>query len=276
MGPLLGYLLWNYYQRRDDLSAWIGLGVWTLVGQSILSLFTVYGTQLLAPFSDHRFALSAIPAVDPIYTIMLLAAVVFGFIYHRRTRDTIIAAWVALTLTTAYLFFGLAQNENAYLYARNQLTAEGIPNADVRVYPTMYQIFLRRVVVHFPNEVWVGFISTWTPHRIPWNKQPQAPIQIRQAILNHPYGKIYNWFTSDEMIFRPHRGDPYRWDMLDSRFGFAGNTMLGISGRTVSVDANGKVYDDFNSLQIPHEMHSHDYKALLYAAFGKHYVPTAP
>jgi inner membrane protein len=271
IGPLLGYLLWRYYEKQDALSAWIGLCIWALVTHPLLDLFTVYGTQLLAPLSNHRFTLSAVPIIDPIYTGILLLAVIFGCIFYRRIWATIIAASVALTLTSGYLFYGLAQNDNAYIYARNQLTAEGIPNADVRVYTTMFQIYLRRIVVHFPNEVWIGFMTTWAPNKINWYKQPQAPLFIRQAILNHPYGKLYNWFTSDELIFRPHMGDPYRWDMLDSRFGFWDNTILGVWGRTVTVGANGFVDNDFESFRVPMNIRLSDMIGLWNVAFGHPY-----
>lgn len=269
IGPILGYLLWRYYDRRDALSPWIGLCIWALVTHPLLDLFTVYGTQLLAPLSNHRFTLSAVPIIDPIYTGILLLAVIFGCIFHRRVWSSIIAASATLVLSSGYLFYGLAQNDDAYDYARSQLVAEGVPHADVRVYTTMFQIFLRRIVVHLPNEVWIGFLTTWSPNRIIWFKQPIAPIQIRQAILNHPYGKIYNWFTSNELIIRSHLGDPYQWDIYDSRFGIGGNTILGIWGRTVTVDSNGFVYDDFRGFRLPIDIGFSDVMDIWNVAFGK-------
>jgi inner membrane protein len=276
LGPLLGYLLWRLYKKQDALSAWIGLCIWALVTHPLLDLFTVYGTQLLAPLSDHRFTLSAVSIIDPIYTGILLLAVVFGCFFHRRIWASITIAGIALTLTSGYLFYGLAQNDNAYTYAKNQLAAEGYPNADVRVYTTMFQIFLRRVVVHFPNETWIGFITTWKPDKIVWYRQPQAPLPIRHVILNHPNGKIYNWFTSDELIIRNHEGDPFQWDILDSRFGLWGNTILGIWGRTVTVDANGYVSNDFRGLRLPINLTWMDVVDIWKVAFGKNVKSNLP
>jgi inner membrane protein len=269
IGPLLGYLLWRYYAKRDSLSAWIGLSIWALVTHPLLDLFTVYGTQLLAPLSNHRFTLSAVPIIDPIYTGILTLALVLGCIFHRRVWLSTTAAAFALTLTSGYLFYGLAQNEDAYTYAQNQLKEEGHPNADVRVYTTMFQIFLRRVVVHFPDEVWVGFTTTWAPHEITWHKQAQAPEAIRSAILNHPYGKIYRWFTSDELIFRAHSGEPSQWDMLDARFGFLGPSLWGIWGRKVTMNSQGIVEDDFHNFRIPLQISTSDIMMVWNAAFGK-------
>lgn len=269
IGPLLGYLLWRYYLKRDSLSAWVGLGVWALLTHPLLDLFTVYGTQLLAPLSNHRFTLSAVPIIDPIYTGILTLSLIIGCIFYRRIWLSITAASIALTLTSGYLFYGLAQNEDAYMYAQDQLKEVGHPNADVRVYTTMFQIFLRRVVVHFPDEVWVGYITTWAPGKIIWHKQTQPPEAIRSAILSHPYGKIYRWFTNDELIFLPHEGDPSKWDMMDSRFGFVGPTQWGIWGRTISLNSEGKAEDDFHHYRISFNVSSMSIDSLWKTAFGK-------
>lgn len=269
IGPLLGYLFWRYYSKKDSLSAWIGLSIWALVTHPLLDLFTVYGTQLLAPLSNHRFTLSAVPIIDPIYTGTLTLALIFGSIFHRRIWASITVASFSLTLTSGYLFYGLAQNEDAYSYAQNQLKEEGKAHPDVRVYTTMFQIFLRRIVVHFPNEVWIGFMTTWAPKKIIWYKQTQAPEAIRAMILNHPYGKIYRWFTGDELIFRLHdQNNPSQWDMLDARFGVPGHTLCGIWGRRVSIDSDGLVQNDFHGFRVPIDITPSGYLGLWKAAFG--------
>ena len=254
-GPLigsgLGYLLWHYYQKRDALHTWISLSICALITHPLLDLFTVYGTQLLSPFLNHRFSIPSIPIIDPIYTGMLIGAVIFGYVFHQQKSSVIIVACIALTLTSGYLFYGLAQNNKAYTYARNQLALEGFPNADVRVYPTIFQVFLRRIVVHFPKEIWIGFVTTWVPKKIIWHKQSQAPLYIRQAILNHRYGKIYDWFTNNELVFCPHEKNPGKWDIFDSRFGLPGFSILGLWGCTVTLDKSGLVYDDFSKFHAP-------------------------
>jgi inner membrane protein len=229
----------------------------------------VYGTQLLAPLSNHRFTLSAVPIIDPIYTGILLVGLIFGFIFRKRIWASSVAASLALVITSGYLFYGLAQNDQAYSYAVNQLKEEGHAQGDVRAYTTMFQIFLRRIVVHFPEDVWVGYVTTWAPQKIVWHKHVQAPEAIRTAILNHPNGKIYRWFTNDELIFQPHLETPSKWEMIDSRFGFLGPTNLGIWGRTVTVNAQGRVEDDFPHFRTPLKITLPDIEYLWKAAFGR-------
>ena len=214
--------------------------------------------------------MSAVPIIDPVYTGTLLLALVFGYTCHRRVWACVTVASIALTLSSGYLFYGLAQNDKAYKYAKNQLAEEGYPQADIRVYTTLFQIYLRRVVVHLPDEVRVGFITTWAPEKISWHKKPEAPLYVRQAILSHPHGKIYQWFTSGELIFCPHRsGDVTQWDMLDSRFGLPGDSVWGLWGRTVTLDAHSIVGKHFRNFSAPRDKILPTFSYLWKASFGK-------
>ena len=76
LGPLPGWLLWRWKGGR--LRDWIGLAILALFTHPLLDVWTTYGTQLLAPFSRHRFALDAVGIIDPAYTLVLGAAVVAG------------------------------------------------------------------------------------------------------------------------------------------------------------------------------------------------------
>lgn len=57
VGLVAGYALGRW--KGGALSSWIGLAVVALVSHPLLDFCTSYGTQLLAPFSDRRFALDA-------------------------------------------------------------------------------------------------------------------------------------------------------------------------------------------------------------------------
>src|SRR5262245_6887524 len=77
-GPLVGTALGLWLHRRDvaagrptSRAAWIAVMVSSILTHPLLDWFTTYGTQLLHPFSGRRFALDAVPIVDPVYTIAL-------------------------------------------------------------------------------------------------------------------------------------------------------------------------------------------------------------
>jgi hypothetical protein len=61
--------------------------------------------------SNHRFTLSAISIIDPVYSLTLFLAVFIGIFFHRKINLVVMSAAVALTLTSGYLFLGLVQNQ---------------------------------------------------------------------------------------------------------------------------------------------------------------------
>ena len=144
VGPLLGLAVFAFYRWRarrkaepdagNAAAGWRGWGwlfFWGLLTHPLLDAFTVYGTQLLAPFSHHPFALPAVFIIDPGYTLPLLAAV--GALLWMRRRGTLTegkrewAVALGLTLSTAYLALGLLFKTAVERDVRAALRAEGIP-----------------------------------------------------------------------------------------------------------------------------------------------------
>src|SRR5690606_22353644 len=57
---------------------WYHLCFWALITHPLLDTFTAYGTQLLAPLSDARFAIDGVSIIDPFYTIPMAVVVIIG------------------------------------------------------------------------------------------------------------------------------------------------------------------------------------------------------
>ena len=74
----LGWALGRWLGEGEDTRAWIGLSSWALVTHPLLDLFTSFGTQLLAPLSDARFALDGVGALDLLVSVPLALAVFVG------------------------------------------------------------------------------------------------------------------------------------------------------------------------------------------------------
>jgi hypothetical protein len=134
----------------------------------LLDLFTTYGTQLLSPLSNHRFALDAVAIIDPIYTLMLVGAVGVGAWRGWGDEASRACAWAALVLSAAYLFYALALNDSARNRAEEQLIADGVRPTAVSAYPTLLQPWFRRVVARTDQGIHVGWISLWQPRPIEW------------------------------------------------------------------------------------------------------------
>jgi inner membrane protein len=240
VGPILGYALWRAHGRRPgELGAWIGLFVLALVTHPLLDLFTTYGTQLLAPMSDRRFALDAVAIIDPAYSLLLLAALLVGG--RVRPRAAAAAAGAALLLSSAYLFYALALNVEAERYARRQLEAEGSPGVVVRSYPTLLQPYLRRIVARDGSVVRVGHLSLWRPHRIEWSQYEIPRHELIDDLRSTWEGRLFEWFAMGQVVPQIHR-TPAGWlvEMDDLRYGLPGRAEHGLWGIRVELDAEGR------------------------------------
>ena len=152
VGPLLGLAVWQFYRWRarraerpdmgNEAAGWRGWGwlfFWGLLTHPLLDVFTVYGTQLLAPFSNRPFALPALFIIDPGYTLPLLAAV--GALLWMRRRGTLTpgtrrwAVALGLGLSTAYLALGLLFKTVVERDVRAMLRADGIADARLLTAP---------------------------------------------------------------------------------------------------------------------------------------------
>jgi inner membrane protein len=221
LAPLLGYLLWLFYKRHTpdnpgELFSWIALSFWALITHPLLDVFTVYGTQLLSPFSNFRFCFPSIPIVEPIYSLTLLAGVIAALVFHKRSILACILVSLSLLLTSSYLFYGLEINDKAETFARSQLEHEGLKLPQLRVYTTLFTMDSRRVVLQTPSETRIGFISVKNPKPIEWIHIPKSQQPFLSEIKDTRAFQIFNWFTSNDYFVTTEVG---RFRIHDARYG---------------------------------------------------------
>jgi len=239
LGPLVGYGLWKW--KAGPLRAWILLAVVALITHPLLDLFTTYGTQLLSPFSNRRFALDAVAIIDPAYSLLLAGGLVIGWRAGLATPVSRRAGWAALGLSSLYLALGLAVNERVEAMARKQLRAQGAPASRVAAYPTLLQLPYRRIVARSDDEVRVGWMSLLRPRLIQWETFTQARGPLVEAARATPEAQLFEWFAMGEATPRAEPatdGSVVEFD--DLRFGLPGAPRDGFWGVRVRLDADAR------------------------------------
>lgn len=134
------------------------LAVWlVLFTHPLLDLMTVYGTQLLRPFTDHPFGVGSIYIIDPLYTLPLLGGLVFAL----ARPDGRGLRWnrAGLVLSTAYLAWSVGAQQHVESVAGASLARQGIVADRVLVTPTPFNTVLWRVVAMTPTGYHEGFYS---------------------------------------------------------------------------------------------------------------------
>jgi inner membrane protein len=255
LGPVMGAAAWGATRSRRAraaaadpaerrlLFAWIGLFVLVLFTHPLLDVFTTYGTQLLAPFSDRRFALNGVGIIDPFYSGLLVAALLIGARVHKRPRLGAGIAMAALALSTAYLFYGVHLNRRAELEVTRQLQQQGVTQVQVRVYPTIFQPFLRRVVARTPDEILVGLYTSLNPSRLFLERFSPPKHPLVEKLRATREGSIFVWFAMGEVTPRViELGDGRTLIEIDDlRYGYPGTPDQGIWGIRGLFDSQGEL-----------------------------------
>ncbi|PPE69347.1 metal-dependent hydrolase [Caldimonas thermodepolymerans] len=155
--PLLAAAIARLHGEQAQWRRW-GLAVWlALVTHPLLDLMTVYGTQLLRPFSEHPYGVGSIFIIDPLYTVPLLA----GLVVAMRSRRPGALRWnlAGLAFSTAYLGWSVVAQQHVAGIARASLHAQGVQAARLLVTPTAFNTVLWRVVAVTPDGYLEGFRS---------------------------------------------------------------------------------------------------------------------
>jgi inner membrane protein len=138
---IVALVLWLAMRRRPVFG---DLYLPALAGYAsalLLDACTSYGTQLLWPFTDRRFAASIVAVIDPVVTVVLL----IGVLIALRSAGAN-AARASIATVVAYLGFGWVQHERAESLVARSAAQRGHTIAQHEVKPTLGNLLLWRSV----------------------------------------------------------------------------------------------------------------------------------
>ncbi|WP_291010018.1 metal-dependent hydrolase [Hydrogenophaga sp.] len=155
--PLLAWVVSRIHGERELFRQW-WLALWlVLITHTLLDTMTVYGTQLLMPFSDHPFGVGSVFIIDPAYTLPLIVGVVVAIRLNNGRGLRWNAA--ALVLTTLYLGWSVMAQQHVDRIARASLASEGIDAQSLLVTPAPFNTVLWRLVATTPEQYFEGYYS---------------------------------------------------------------------------------------------------------------------
>ena len=163
------------------VAAWLGkrpglfkrwlLAFWLIfITHVLVDYLTVYGTQLLQPFTDYPFGRGSIFIIDPLYTLPLLIGIIACLVSRSDKRFRFNA--IGLTVSTLYLAWGLGVQQQVESVARQSLPPTVAPDSKILVTPSPLNSVLWRVVATSPTHYYEGWYSlldetpiiNWTEH----------------------------------------------------------------------------------------------------------------
>jgi len=220
-GLLSGFLVSRFsLQPRASPWTWVMLFTAALLSHPLLDVCTHYGTQLLAPFSSRRFALPALPIVEPMYTAIFVVglAIAAWFVRRDRAQRAVLVCVLTLVVSTGYLLYGLKLNADAVAWARKDLAGRSADVAVVYAFPTLLQLPYRRVVARMAGEDWVGFVSMARPCPIAWSHRVHDDTVVVEQLRASYGGRIFEWFADG---LTAAYSDERHVFLTDLRYGFS-------------------------------------------------------
>jgi inner membrane protein len=186
--------------REPDLRPRWWLALWlALITHPLLDWMTVYGTQLLRPFTDTPYAVGSVFIIDPLYTLPLLIGA--GLALFMRQGGGIRWARASLVLSTAYLAWGVAAQQMATRQMQAHPPAPHLVPAQWLVTAAPFNTVLWRAVVVTPTHYYEGYYSLLDGGRpVRWSTHPRGadlyaryqhhPLVDRIARFSHGFFKM--------------------------------------------------------------------------------------
>jgi len=201
-GALFGWMLYKLYNRKpgpdDDryvsLKGWQFMFFMAFLTHSLLDCFTMYGTQLFAPFTNARVAFSTISVADPMYTLPFLVFLIISAL-HKKHLKRRFWNYIGIGWSCLYLSFTVINKINVQGEYCAQLDEQGIVYSDFILGPTILNNVLWSATVQTDSVYYQGMYSLFD----------DSPIEFRAIQKNHDlietggYDRTLNilkWFTA--------------------------------------------------------------------------------
>jgi len=200
LAPLMAWLASKVHGEAALFKRWCAALWLALFTHPLLDTLTIYGTQLLQPFSDYPFGIGSIFIIDPLYTLPLF----FGLIAALSMKQFAGLRWnaVALGLSCVYLAWSVAAQAHVARIVRSQVGADAI----FFVTPTPLNTIAWRIVVMRDNVYSEGFYSFFDEDRnIRFDEFPNQS-ELMKELKDNWAAQRMAWFTHGFYALREVNG----------------------------------------------------------------------
>jgi len=239
MGGLLCAVLLHPLLVRGRLPFRLTLLFCTLgyATHGLLDACTTYGTLLLWPFSDVRFAWNTISIIDPLFSLPLLAGVLLA---ARRRRP--VFARIAFVWGLAYLGLGLLQRDSAVEMGYQLAAARGHEPLRLEAKPSFANILVWKVVYETAQHFHVDAVRAGVaPRAFPGAAVAKLDIDRDLPWLDRASQQArdierFRWFSNGYIA----RDPTHEWRVIDIRYSLVPNEIKPLWSLQLRPQANGQ------------------------------------
>ena len=195
--PLIAWLVTTLHRRAGiGYREWLLLVWLNLMAHPLLDAFTVYGTQMLLPFSDYPVGLGSIFIVDPLYTLPLVVGMAAWWRWRDRAATRGLR-WVhaGLALSTLYLGWSVFAQTQVTAAVQRSLVGTPLAGQPVLVTPSPLNTLLWRVVVMDNGGYHEGFRSLFDREAAVALERHASDDQLLTHVEDDWAVRRLEWFT---------------------------------------------------------------------------------
>lgn len=196
-----------------------------------LDACTTYGTLIFWPFSDKRIALDWISVIDPIFTLLLVAALVAGLVKLKPTFGR-----AGLAAAVLYICLGAAQHERAMNVQKHLADTRQHEMVRSRVMPTLGNLVVWRSIYEYNSQVHADAIRLvyTTPPTFARGQSARlyAEKVLPESLKDSRQAReldAYLWFADGWLAFVPERPG-ITSPLLDMRYSYTPEGTQGLWG----------------------------------------------
>ena len=200
----------------------------------LLDACTSYGTLLLWPFSDRRIAWDTIAVVDPLFTLPLLAAVLWGVWRGSKRVPALGLAWAL-----GYLLLGAWQQGRVLQVGDELARSRGHVGVAVEAKPTLGNVLLWKVIYLYQGRYYVDAVRAGVQPMV----YPGQSVARLNPSVHLPWLRAdtqqgrdlerFRWFSTDHLAVDAN--DPLY--VVDMRYSMLPNEIEGLWGIGFNPDA---------------------------------------
>lgn len=210
-GTLLGLFASRLHNESQHRWRWAMAMLTAMATHPLLDALTIYGTQLLQPFSDEAFGVGSMFIIDPLYTLPLLAGVIIAL--SRAAHKGLRWNGSLLALSTVYLGWSLLAQVWVTEQVQRSMAIQGLKPQSLLVTPAPLNTMLWRVVAIQGDHYYEGYYALLDGSRpVRWTQHASGQ-RLALAHSDHPHVQRMQRFTDGMMRLRIENGHLWLTDL---------------------------------------------------------------
>ncbi|MGB1248258.1 MAG: metal-dependent hydrolase [Chitinophagales bacterium] len=185
-----------------NLRDWQWLFFFSLITHPILDCFTMYGTQLFAPFSDMRVAWSTVSVVDPMYTVPFLLCLIVASRFARESKTRRNWTYAGIALSSFYLLFTVVNKQRINHVFETALQKQNIPVERFITNATIMNNILWNCTAETDEYFYMGQYSWFDEGEIEFIQVEKNHHLLNKTETDYTIQKL-RWFSDDYFTVSP-------------------------------------------------------------------------